>query len=391
MMPKLNIQWILPDGRVGGRVEGDTFRVRGPLPGATIRAKESHKRGRTIEIDHWDPISPSPDAIPHPCPVQADCGGCDLGTLAREVRIGHLLDLVQRALRLPERPGFTPSPRTTRHRARVRLSVRDEAMGFRSARSHDLVEIADCVAAREEVAARFDEVRQILPIPGLEAVEIRSDGTRATLAVEGKLKREHLAGLTDIALNGRALSGDPTLQLQIAGLTLRCSPRSFYQVNLELNALLVDWVVQAVSAASPERVLDLYSGIGNLTLPIAQTGVPTVAVEIEGQATKDLRHNAKRAGLQVEIHTRDVARFDPAQVPFDVVVLDPPRAGAGKAMQRLLLQRPRRIVLVSCHVPSAARDIQPALKAGYRLADVHCFEMFVDTHHVETAVILERA
>ncbi len=168
------------------------------------------------------------------------------------------------------------------------------------------------------------------------------------------------------------------------------SPRSFFQVNLEVNELLVQAVVAAVVEASPERVLDLYSGIGNLTLPIASRGIPVAAVKLEGQATSDLKFNAKAHGLSIEVHTKRVERFDPTFSPFDVVVLDPPRAGCKGVIERLLDQRPRRIVLVSCHVPSAARDIRPALAAGYSLASVQCFEMFPETHHIETLLVLDR-
>ncbi|MCB9676732.1 MAG: class I SAM-dependent RNA methyltransferase [Alphaproteobacteria bacterium] len=390
MMPHLDIEWILPDGRVGGRAPDGTFKVAGALPGATIEATHWSKRGSAIEIDTWRETAPSPHRVPHPCPVLERCGGCDLGALDAEVRRQHLLTMVRRALQLAADPAFVASPRRVRHRARVRLAVDGASLGFRAHRSHALVDLDDCHAAREEVAARIAEVRARLPIEGLEAVEVRSDGSRAVLALEGRVKTADLEGLDDVALNGRAVHGDPTLVLDVLGIPLRCSPKSFYQVNPEVNAALVRHVRDAVVEARPERVVDLYAGIGNLTLPIAATGAPTVAVELEGQATADLRHNAASNGLAIEVHTGKVEKHDLTRTPFDVAVLDPPRAGAGPVMERVLRQRPRRIVLVSCHVPSAARDVRPALKAGYRLVDATCFEMFVDTHHLETVTVLDR-
>ncbi|MEZ4319870.1 MAG: hypothetical protein R3F61_20335 [Myxococcota bacterium] len=390
MMPHLDIEWILPDGQVGGRTRDGTFKARGALPGARIAPTATQARGRTVEITAWDPVSASPHTVSHPCPVLEQCGGCDLGALDRDVRRTQLVSMVQRALRLPEPPPLVPSPLQIRHRARVRLAVDGAKLGYRGARSHDLVDVEDCWAARPEVAARIAEVRSRLPLPGLEAVEVRSDGTRAVLALEGRVDPAALEGLEDVAVNGKAVTGDPTLTLEVCGTHLRCSPRSFYQVNLEINETLVQHVRDSVLAARPERVLDLYAGIGNLTVPIAVSGVPTVAVELEGQATSDLKHNATANGVSIEVHTGRVEKFDPSRVAFDVVVLDPPRAGAGRVMEALLLQRPRRIVLVSCHVPSAGRDLQPALRAGYRIADARCFELFVDTHHVETVVVLER-
>ena len=397
-MPQLDVEWILPDGRVGGpapkKADFRTFRVRGPLPGARITVDTSRKRGRTLDVEAYTLIRDSPHRVPHACPLQGTCGGCDLGGLERSVRLEHLTTMVQRALRLPEPPPLVASPHLARHRHRIRLSVDGARIGFRGARSHDLVDVEDCLAAHAALQEPLSALRALLPIEGLRAAELATDGHRSVVWVEGRVDPARLDGLEHVAVDGRTVHGDPSLHLSVNGpvapVTLRVSPRSFTQVNPAINQLLVDWVVDRVRSASPERVVDLYAGIGNLTLPLAQLGIPVAAVELEGQATADLRHNATVNGLDVEVHTGRVERFDLLQVPFDVAVLDPPRAGAGTAMERVLLQRPRRIVLVSCHVPSAARDVRPALEAGYRLTEARVFEMFVDTHHVETAVVLDR-
>ena len=143
----------------------------------------------------------------------------------------------------------------------------------------------------------------------------------------------------------------------------------------------------AISLWASSGVADLYAGIGNLTLPLAEGGRPVLAVEMEGQATHDLR---ARAPAHVHVQTGRVERFDLSRHPFDLAVLDPPRAGAGEVMQRVLHNRPRRIVLVSCHLPSARRDVAVARKGGYRVGSVRCFDLFPDTHHVETVIALER-
>ncbi|MCA9495269.1 MAG: class I SAM-dependent RNA methyltransferase, partial [Myxococcales bacterium] len=135
------------------------------------------------------------------------------------------------------------------------------------------------------------------------------------------------------------------------------------------------------------RVLDLYAGIGNLSLPLAARGLPVIAVEAPGPGSEDLRRNA--AGLPAEVHARPVERFDASRSPFDALVLDPPRAGAPGVLPKVTLLRPRVIVLVSCFAASAARDL--AELKGYRAVSVRCFDLFPDTHHVETVVVLERA
>ena len=135
----------------------------------------------------------------------------------------------------------------------------------------------------------------------------------------------------------------------------------------------------------------MYAGIGNLTLPLAaSTGVPVAAVEIEGDGIGDLRFNAKRAGLAIEAHGRPVEKHDASRTPFDVVVLDPPRSGASGVLAKLVRQRPRGIVYVSCDILSARRDLKEATKAGYRLQSATCFDLFPDTHHIETVLVLVR-
>lgn len=334
---------------------------------------------------HGDPIGRVPE-----CPHVQRCGGCDLAAMHPDTRVETLRRSAARALRTDSLPDWVPSPRPTGHRARIKLAIEGGRIGYRPARSHDLVEIDTCLVAREEVREALDRLRgHALPDP-LDNVEIRSDGSRAIYAFSSKRRLDPtpLAPLGDVALNGRHIGGNPVLDLEVCGLSLRASPRSFYQVNLEINALLVAHVRDVVLGFGPERVLDLYCGIGNLSLPIADAGVPVTAVESEGAAIADLK--ARAGDRPVQAVASAVERFDATRTAFDVLVIDPPRAGAPGVLDRLLLQRPRALVYVSCHLPSAVRDLRVALKAGYTLTGVRCFDMFPDTHHFETVLVLER-
>jgi 23S rRNA (uracil1939-C5)-methyltransferase len=206
-----------------------------------------------------------------------------------------------------------------------------------------------------------------------------------------------------VALDGRpvtgdAVAGDPVLALEVraptgASARLRASPASFYQVNLEANALLVEYVVEATRGRDATRALDLYAGIGNLGIPLALCGVPVVAVEAPGPGARDLAANARaaaEAGARVEAVAERVERFDPSRVPFDAVILDPPRAGAPGVLERVVRNRPRVVVYVSCFAPNAARDIGRILDRRYALAELRAFDLFPDTHHVEVVAVLER-
>ncbi len=396
-MPELSVTWLLPDGAGGGRTKDGTARVPGALPGDRVRYDAVGRRGRTVEGALREVLEPSPHRRAPPCPWHAACGGCDLGAMAPEARRAALAASVQRAFGRDGPPPLLASPRAD-YRARIKLSVDGGRLGYRAAGSHELVEIGTCGIARPEVRDALTRLRAWATparTAPLKAIELRSDGERVVFSLIGgrgaELAADDAAALGDVALDGRVLAGDPSLSLRVGDLSLRASPSAFYQVNLEVNAALVAHVEAEVRAASPERVLDLYAGIGNLTLPLARIA-PVVAVELEGQATADLRHNAAAAGLaeRVKVVTGAVERLDPSQHAFDVAVLDPPRSGAPGVIRRLVLNRPRMLVVVACNPTQAARDCREALEAGYQITGIRCFEMFPDTHHVEAVITLRR-
>jgi 23S rRNA (uracil1939-C5)-methyltransferase len=116
-----------------------------------------------------------------------------------------------------------------------------------------------------------------------------------------------------------------------------------------------------------------------------------VAVEREGKAMADLRWTAENLGLtNITAVATPAERFDTSREPFDAAILDPPRKGAGPVLSRVLRNRPRRVVYVSCHIGTTARELRQVAQAGYRITDVRCFDLFPRTHHVETVITLDR-
>ena len=394
-MPELTVAWLLPEGRAGGRADdGSVVALDRGLPGDRLAWTERARRGRVTEGVVDAILRPSPDRQTATCPVQARCGGCDLAELREDARRPALAAVVQRALHLDAPPEVVPSPRSTGHRARIKLVVEAGQYGYRAPGSHTHVPLDRCPIARPEIAAAMAQLAPSVAAGGLDgvSVEFRSDGARVVASLHGphpaEPPRPAALAFPDVAWNGRTVQGDPRLELLVAGQRLRASPLSFYQVNLEANEALVRHVVSELAGA--ERVLDLYAGIGNLSLPLAAGGRPVVAVELEGQATADLTHNAHRAGLPVEVITGKVERFDARRVAFDAVVLDPPRTGAPGVLTSVLANRPKQVVFVACDPVTGARDLREATALGYAITAVRCFDLFPDTHHIETVVTLRR-
>jgi 23S rRNA (uracil1939-C5)-methyltransferase len=307
-----------------------------------------------------------------------------------------------------ELDGVNPSPRSLGYRARISMKTNAEGiLGYFQPRSHRWVGIPVCAIARAEINA----VLQRLPaLPGLPVVELRSDGSRVVLAASTKMRgkgrprgaamramQEMLRGLdlqglglSGVSLDGKRLSGECRLQLQVCGISHRLGPASFFQVNLEVNEMLVEKVVARVEAAAPSLVLDLYAGAGNLSLPLAARGLSTVLVEQSASAVADARATISRHDLDATVRRGDAGALRAGEQFFDVALLDPPRAGAPGLIPELLLTRPRLLVYVSCNPATLARDIEPARQAGYQISRLEVFDMFPQTDHIETLCVLER-
>ena len=296
---------------------------------------------------------------------------------------------------------FHPSPMREATRARVHLRVdRQGRLGMSAPGTHIFVEPPLDAMARPEVTRAAREVQAILqgtPHRKPRSLAIRTDGTRVVLVLDPDTPEATARALVpavgpegSVALGRRALWGDPWVRLEIEGLDLRFGPLTFYQVHLEVNALLVAHVLRWVTEENPTHVLDVFGGAGNLSLPVLARGHPVTLLESHPPAVADARQNALRNGLSLEVIAMDAHRLRPGQVFFDVAVLDPPRAGAGAVLPALCLTRPRRVVLVSCHPPSLGRDAREAMRAGYRVSALDLFDLFPLTHHVESVAVLDR-
>ncbi len=325
-----------------------------------------------------------------------------------------LTEKAARVGRLLERPvdAVVASPRAARYRARISLRTdRAGALGFSRPGSHDFLPAGDAPLAREELVP---VLAALPPLTGLGSVELRTDGDRVVLSAwsprsgAGARNRRNrgvppqvrdlltplpdaIPALSGVALDGKVVAGDAVLHPTVGGVRLHVGPASFFQVNLDVNALLVDHVIEQVAAVGPEQVVDLYAGVGNIGLPLARaTGAGVLLVESHPQAAADARKAARGAELSAEVRAADADRYRAGDAFFDVAVLDPPRAGARGVLAQLTVTGPRRIVYVSCNASALARDLREARSAGYTPLHVAVFDMFPQTPHVETVCVLGR-
>jgi len=302
-----------------------------------------------------------------------------------------------------------PSPRDWAYRTRVTLAVEGRRAGYRRARSHALVEVDACPIAAPAVSAHLEAARAwvaalrvavtrltVSAVPGgvvLVGLATARPGVADLAACEAACAR--LASVRGTVLLGggaRLVIGDPTMRVLLEpGLALEVPADAFTQVNADANPLLVGAVHALGGFRAGERVLDLYCGAGNFTLPLARRGARVTGIERSAVAVTAARANAARLGLEGAIFrralvARTLATFVPGEV--DAAVLDPPRRGAADVLVPLATIAPRRIVYVSCDPATLARDVRTLAAHGYRLGRVQPIDLFPQTYHVETVAEL---
>jgi 23S rRNA (uracil1939-C5)-methyltransferase len=316
--------------------------------------------------------------MPHPL---AEAGVLPLADLPYEEQLARREAMVHEALRRGRIPAavspIRASPRHTGARARVKLKVGPGgALGFHRPGSHTFVAPPLEDLARPEVVATASALGGRLA-QGQE-VELRSDGAHVVTVLD--TPAADIPG--HVWTKNHRPKGNVTLDI----LGLRVSARSFYQINLEMNEQIVADVDAILDALAPARLLDLYAGVGNLSARAVRRGVPATLVEQDRSSAGDAAFNLPQAELLVQ----DAGRWKPGHRFFDVVVLDPPRAGAPDLLPKLAITRPRAMIYLSCDPATLARDLRGALSAGYRIERVQPYDMFPGTEHVETLVVLLR-
>jgi 23S rRNA (uracil1939-C5)-methyltransferase len=305
-------------------------------------------------------------------------------------RVEHLLSLPVANL--------IESPQTERYRARIELTPGpDGTLGYMRHRTHDAIAVTHCAVARPEIN---ELLPQVGPVPRfIQRVGFRSNGS--TVVIHARCKDRHrnkaLGWLktlepldVPLALNGRGVFLNPLTQLTVAGIQHKLSPSTFYQVNLEVNERLVADVLLAVQEIGPSAVLDLFSGAGNFSMPLAQNGLPVTMIEANPTATKDARRTAAAHEIEADIRTEGAEKYRAGDAFFDVAILDPPRRGAGAVLDQVLTTRPRAVVLISCNPKTLAADLKRANGHGYAMNSIQLYEMFPHTDHGESMGILLR-
>jgi 23S rRNA (uracil1939-C5)-methyltransferase len=429
---ELRVDDLSHDGRgVASHGDKKVF-IRGALPGERVRARLTASKRRYDEGETVEVLQASPDRVAPRCPHFGRCGGCSLQHLDPGCQIAAKHNtLAQNLARIgkvtPDR--YWP-PLTGPHwayRRKARLSVRYVAakdrvlVGFRETYARFVADIQECHVLDPRIAEQLGALSGLIhsmqardAIPQIE-VACGDESCALVFRHLEPLVDSDVQKLRDFArASGIAVMLQPggpasiralepatvelSFRLPAHGLELVFGPSDFVQVNGEMNRRMIDRALELLAPSPGERVLDLFCGLGNFTLPIATRAAECVGVEGDEALVRAARANAARNGIgNARFHAADLAAEATSGSPpwlqgsFDSALVDPPRSGAESALPWLAASGARRIVYVSCHPASLARDAGLLVQRfGFRLAGAGVMDMFPHTGHVESIALFER-
>ena len=393
-------------GCVARADDGRVVFVRHSLPGERVLAAITESSKSFLRADAIEVIQPSADRVPTPCPYAGPgrCGGCDWqhASLGAQRRLkGQLVAEQLRRLAGLEHEvevrEVAGAPEGLGWRTRVRFSVDENGrIGLHKHRSHDIQPVERCLIASAGVEALAVER---LEWPGVEDVEVfASERGDRVVAISTRSRRpERLPSLdAGVIVNGRVAREPERVAFEVLGRRYEVSAGVFWQVHPGAARALGEAVLAALRARPGDRVADLYAGAGlfaGLVGAVVGPGGSVIAVERDRWACADA---ARNTADQPQVKIRKAAVTPPLVTEtlgdVDLVVLDPSREGAGRAVMASLAALdpgPRRIVYVACDPASFARDLRVLLDAGWVLPSLQAFDLFPMTEHVELVAVID--
>ncbi len=375
-----------PDGRV----------VLAPyvLPGEHVRVKAEQEKPGLVRASLLEVLSPAAERVAAPCPVFGRCGGCHYQHATydyqAEAKCGILVEELRRVGKMePPEEIAVVTGEPWEYRNRAQFHVVDGRIGYWEARSHKLCPIERCPIGspklNETIGALTKMVRDGRWPKFVRSLEVFTDERQVQLNVT---ETDKPVARRFFEWCAESIPGMVESTLDYEG-RFRVSRNSFFQVN----RLLLDQLVEtAVAGAEGESALDLYAGVGLFALALAKRFHSVIAVESGSGAVRDLKFNAERAGAAVEaVQSTTEAYLEKLERPPDFVLLDPPRAGLGKAVvKRLAELAPGTITIVACDPATLARDLAGLVASGYRIEGMALVDLFPQTFHLETVVRLRR-
>lgn len=410
---ELELTAMAQGGDAVGRYEGRAVFASGGLPTELVRVRlhdrqKAFARGRVVEV-----LRTAPERIVSPCPLETICGAADWRWIEPQAQREFKRAILQEQMRhiggldVEVLPASEVDEREIwSYRTTAELHVAQDRIGYFLPGSRRVVDIPTCclhhplindaLATLRPLLSRDIELRGVTlrcsPSSGEVIALLDGRGPLRDLARRWRSAHQPLVGVVH-AQQRRALDGRDWIERAVAGVRFRLSASAFFQVNAYQTERLVARVRTLLAVQPGTRLLDLYCGVGLFALSLAGEVAEVVGVEEWQPAIDDARRSAQQnrlTNLSFEVGAAEQV-IEKLSGSFDRVVLDPPRRGcAPEVLAALARLQPERIVYVSCHPGTLARDCKQLAASGYHVTSAEIIDMFPHTHHVESIVRLER-
>nr|WP_319555236.1 23S rRNA (uracil(1939)-C(5))-methyltransferase RlmD [uncultured Vibrio sp.] len=384
-----------------------------------VEEKSKFARGKLIKI-----LQPSDARVEPFCPHYHECGGCDLQHLNYDQQLTHKQQTLRQLMRkfsgsdIELDDPVLGEQRQYRRRARVSLfadkKTRQLHFGFRKKQSKQIAQVTDCPVLAPQLNVLLPEIyaalKQFKKPEQLGHVELvlGDNGPCITLRHMSKLTEPEMDALVTLAKRHNAalylmpqtdqldlIAGEAPFYSE-AGVKVPFTPNNFIQVNQAVNQKMVDQAIQWLDPQDSDRVLDLFCGLGNFSLPIAKLAKHVVGVEGVADMVEKATNNASLNQINnAQFYHANLEQDFEGQVwaaeKFDKVLLDPARAGASGIIDQVSALGAQRVVYVSCNPATLARDSQSLIEQGYKLTKLGMLDMFPHTSHLESMALFEKS
>ena len=391
---EVTIERILPGGLGLAHADGRTLMVALAVPGDRVRVSIDRVKGNVAFALIQEIITPSPQRVEPPCRYFGRCGGCDFQQLNYQAQLDAKVEIIKDCLR---RVGhienvsdfqITPAPNPWHYRTRAQWQYDSikRRLGYFQSGSRHVCDVEECAVLAPELQQTLSGLRQRMQSGSLpeDARDFRAVAGAEGVSLAPAVRSPTVAPVSDVTAR---IEGVREVTRSIRGEQYSFDAESFFQANDELLPKLID---AAIGEAHGEMALELYCGVGLFTVPLARRFARVIAIEGDAAAVRFARANLGSANLKnAQVINQDVGAWLEEKGSPDFLLLDPPRTGAeSRVIGGILHLKPKRISYVSCDPATLARDLRKLIAGGYTLGSIAAFDMFPQTHHVETVVHL---
>ena len=354
--------------------------------------------GSIVEI-----IEKSKDRVEPICPYFFKCGGCDLMHIdyskQLELKKEKVKSILKKICNIDISLDYINSYNTLNYRNKVVFKVDKNKIGFYEKKTNDLIDIDKCIISNNKINECLMKIRNFIKINnnhGITEILIRVCNNEVMICIDNinnSVKNNFIDQLKDVSsiyINNKNIYGKAFLTQTLNELNFSVSPKSFFQVNIDVTKNLYNKVLSYVNKS--DVIVDLYSGTGTITTMLSKKAKKVIGIEVVKDAVKDAKNNIILNNVNnVEFICDKVQnKIDILKnLNIDIIIMDPPRSGSDrKTLNSILNIEPKKIIYVSCNPVTLARDIN-ILKEKYMLKEINAYDMFLNTYHVECVCLLQ--